>query len=90
MSSNDTDLVASVIQKGYQDATQTVLDRMVSEDIVEALRAAGWATPEEVRAIVAAAGGRVEVSLAVACDPPAQITRWRDVATGSTILVTSD
>lgn len=86
----DTEIVASVIREGYQDATTSALDRMVAEGILKALRDAGWATPDEVRAIVAGAGGRVEVPFNIAVDPPPVLTRWQDVATDATILITAE
>jgi hypothetical protein len=85
----DVALVARVIQCGYQDATTSVLDALVAEDIVAALREAGWATPGEVATIVAAAGGRVEVSERCATDPPATLTRWYRPDTFSTIFTTA-
>lgn len=82
------ELVAQVIRSGYQDATSTVLDRQVARDIVNALREAGWAAPEEVRAIVAAAGGRVSVSDNLIMDPPKELFRTRDDRTLETVVFT--
>jgi hypothetical protein len=83
-------LVVDVIREGYGDSTTTQLDLEVSENIVKALRTAGWASPDEVRAIVAAAGGRVSVPFDLMLDPPAVLTSWRDPLHDATVLTTSD
>jgi hypothetical protein len=56
-----TDLVASVIQRVYEDATQTALDRKAAREIIAALRAAGWASLDEVAVLIEAAGGEIAV-----------------------------
>lgn len=79
--------IADVLQREYGDATQTVLDLRVAGAIVAELRALGWADPGEVRAIVAAAGGRVEVPESILRDPPElMLAEWRPDFT--TVLTT--
>jgi hypothetical protein len=41
--SHDMEIVTDVIRKVYQDASTSALDVMCAEDILTALRAAGWA-----------------------------------------------
>lgn len=52
-------IAADAIQRTYGDASQTALDHQAASAVVSDLRAAGWASPSEVAAIVAAAGGKV-------------------------------
>lgn len=61
--SNDTDeqIVLDAIQTGYGDASQTVLDRQVTRKVLGALRRAGWTSPQELAAVVDAAGGKIIV-----------------------------
>jgi hypothetical protein len=60
--SKDTEIVAAALQRGYGDATQTVLDHRVAREVIKALREVGWCSPDEVALIVEAAGGSVTVS----------------------------
>lgn len=62
-------LVADVLQRVYGDATQTVLDRRAAEEVVEALRRAGWATLDEVAILIESAGGSITVPDLIAGDP---------------------
>ncbi|QCB93283.1 hypothetical protein [Cellulomonas shaoxiangyii] len=75
--------VMNVLQSGYGDATQTVLDRQVAGEIVRHLRSSGWAAPDEVRALVACAGGEVTLDQRVMADPPGELFVTDDLATGS-------
>ena len=61
--SNPTDrqAVRDALQTGYGDATQTVLDDRVAGQVIQSLRDRGWCSPDEVAAIVLAAGGEVTV-----------------------------
>lgn len=56
-----TDLVAATIQRTYNDATQTHLDRQAASNIIAALRSAGWASLNEVAVLIEAAGGSITV-----------------------------
>ena len=62
MSKSTETIVRDVIQRVYGDASQTVLDYAAAREIVAALRDAGWASLQEVGAIIHAAGGDVTVS----------------------------
>lgn len=57
---SDREAVRGILQSGYGDATQTVLDDRVASDILNGLRERGWASPAEVAAIIHAAGGDVQ------------------------------
>lgn len=57
--SEATQIAADAIQRTYNDASQTVLDHRAASAVVSDLRRAGWMSPQEVAAIVDAAGGRV-------------------------------
>lgn len=59
---SDREAVRGILQSGYGDATQTVLDDRVASDILNGLRERGWASPAEVAAIIHAAGGDVLVT----------------------------
>lgn len=59
--SDDRTAVRDALQRGYGDATQTVLDDQVAGQVIGALREQGWFTAQEVAAIVLAAGGSVTV-----------------------------
>lgn len=59
LQSSARQIAADAIQRTYNDATQTVLDHRAASAVVADLRAAGWMSPQEVAAIVAAAGGNV-------------------------------
>ncbi len=83
--------VCQIIQRAYGDASQTVLDRECALAIIRHLREEGWSPPETVAAIVAAAGGRVEVSddllaedhdllASRTFDPPAMVLQSRTAA----------
>lgn len=56
-----TDLVAGIIQRVYNDASQTVLDRRAANAIITALREAGWASLDDVGRLIEAAGGEIVV-----------------------------
>lgn len=60
-SENATRIVRDVIQRVYGDATQTVLDQRAAWEIITALRAAGWASIDEVAVLIEAAGGSITV-----------------------------
>jgi hypothetical protein len=86
-----TDAVRAIreeIQRGYGDATQTVLDHQVAGAILERLRGMGWFSPEEVRTVVASAGGRVLVDTRRMADPPSELFVTDDFASGGKILFT--
>lgn len=68
-----TQEVADVLQREYGDASQTVLDRKVAAAIIHHLREIGWFSPDEVRAVVASAGGRIDVQERHLVDPPAEL-----------------
>jgi hypothetical protein len=76
-----TQVVVDEIQQGYGDATQTELDVRVARAIIDRLLSMGWADPESVRALVAGAGGRIEVARRVMADPPAELFAHDDPAT---------
>lgn len=78
--------IAGLIQAGYEDATQTELDWQVARSIERRLRGLGWASPEEVRALVAAAGGRLVVPDNLLADPPGAIWTSRRESDFSTVL----
>lgn len=54
----------------------------------EHLKAAGWASPEVVRALVEAAGGRIDLTWDVLVDPPAELVTWDDPVTRARVLQT--
>lgn len=56
-----TQIIRDVIQRVYEDATQTVLDQQAAREIIAALRAAGWASFDEVAVLIEAAGGSITV-----------------------------
>lgn len=56
-----TKIVQDVIQRVYGDATQTALDHEAAVEILRALRAAGWASLDEVAVLIEAAGGSITV-----------------------------
>lgn len=56
-----TDVVARVIQRLYDNATEVVLDREVASEIVKALRDVGWASLNDVARLIEAAGGEIVV-----------------------------
>lgn len=79
-----TDAVTAIreeIQSGYGDATQTVLDSRVASAIVKRLRDMGWAAPDEVRALIACAGGRIVLDERTMMDPPGTMYMTEDPAT---------
>lgn len=59
---SDRQAVRDTLQKGYGDATQTVLDDRVAGDILQTLRERGWASLDVVAAIIDAAGGEVRLT----------------------------
>lgn len=59
----DRRAVRDVIQRGYGDATQTILDDQVAGNILTELKTRGWISLQEVGAIVAASGGEVRVTV---------------------------
>jgi hypothetical protein len=74
--------IADELQKGYKDPTQVELDFEVAQSIEERLRSEGWVSPEGVRALVASAGGRIEVEEQTLIDPPAELRWTRNPVTG--------
>jgi hypothetical protein len=81
--SSATDLVASVIQRVYNDASQTVLDRQAASEIVTALQEAGWASLDDVGRLIDAAGGEIVVPGEILHDVrDRQVTRQDDYASG--------
>lgn len=81
-------VVREEIQRGYGDATQTPLDGHVASEIVSRLRSMGWADPDEVRALVAGAGGEIVVSRRHLTDPPRELLVMDDHSTmGKRVLV---
>ena len=77
-----TDMVVDVIQRVYGDATQTPLDRQAASEIVAALRAAGWASLDEVAMLIEAAGGEITVPGRILGDPrERRVTSQEDFAT---------
>jgi len=74
--------VMDVLQSGYGDATQTALDRQVAAEIVKRLRSWGWIAPDEVRALVACAGGEITMDRRILADPPRELFVTDDIGTG--------
>jgi hypothetical protein len=58
---NNRQAIRNALQRGYGDATQTVLDDRVAGDVLSTLRERGWASLDEVAAIIHAAGGEVRL-----------------------------
>ena len=83
--SETTRAIREEIQRGYHDATQTVLDDRVAQAIEDRLRSMGWASPDEVRALVASAGGEIVLDPRFILDPPGEMVivddprTWRRV-----------
>jgi len=57
--------IRATLQQGYGDATQTVLDDKVAGDVLSTLRERGWASIQEVGALILAAGGEIRLTDAV-------------------------
>lgn len=82
-----TDLVTATIQRVYADATQTVLDREAARQIVAALRAAGWASLDEVARLIDAAGGSITVPHRLLADTEERVVERFDTLDGITFRV---
>ena len=82
-----TDLVTDTIQRVYGDATQTALDREAARQIVAALRAAGWASLDEVARLIEAAGGSITVPDHILANDGDRIVERFDTFDGVTFRV---
>lgn len=76
--------IMTIIQKTYGDATQTVLDRRCAEAIEAHIQKAGWTSPEITRAMVASAGGHIDLREADVLDPPDMLILHTPSWTGDT------
>ena len=85
-----TDVVVDTIQRVYGDATQTVLDREAAREIVSALRAAGWASLDEVALLIDAAGGSVTVPKHLAASTERRVVERFESFDGITFRVRAD
>lgn len=62
MSETDRAAIRGALQHGYGDATQTVLDDRVAGNVLETLKSRGWASLQEVGALILAAGGEIRLT----------------------------
>jgi hypothetical protein len=65
--------IADVLQRVYDDATQTALDRHAAAEVYAYVLSCGMAPLETVAAIVEAAGGDVTVPSRLLIDPPVEL-----------------
>ena len=74
--------ITGIIQVTYGDATQTPLDRECACRIIDHLRQSGWVSPDVVCAMVASAGGSIDIQEEHLADPPDLLImsdpKWQD------------
>lgn len=78
--------IAEELQNAYGVAALTQLDYDTASAIERRLRAEGWASPEDVRVLVASAGGRIEIDEHSVIDPPKEMRRTDDPVTGARVV----
>lgn len=66
-------VVADVLQRAYGDATQVTLDHQAAAAVLNELGRRGWAAPEYVAALVASAGGHIDLQDRHLADPPSTV-----------------
>lgn len=80
--------IMDTIQRVYGDASQSLLDRKAAVEIVKDFERLGWMDPFTLRAIVAAAGGKIVLESDQLMDPPEELLLYEQMDPPAHVLRT--